>query len=296
MDSGYRQTPASNQRRQTVWLWMLFILLAVLVGCLAYLLVQAVAGRPSASTSVTKSVPTASTNQWGDRYCYAGAPRTTASFPYQITVLTNTGYLVGYCETRKDPVWVCYRLFRPDNLQAPPRPKTFEPDPRTTGRAVSRDYTGSGYDRGHMAPNYAIAVCYGSQAQQETFLMSNIIPQRPALNRQVWERLEQTEIKDYACKYGRVWVIDGPVFHGHDHLKGGEDIPDACYKIICREENGKPTVLAFIMPQTVNGSESAQQYLTSVREIEQETGLDFFSALPADLQQRFEMETARGMW
>jgi len=41
---------------------------------------------------------------------------------------------------------------------------------------TSHDYTGSGYNRGHCAPNYAIAVCYGAQAQLETFLMSNILP------------------------------------------------------------------------------------------------------------------------
>jgi len=125
--------------------------------------------------------------------------------------------------------------------------------------------------------------------------MSNILPQRPALNRQIWERLEQTEIKEYAPRFRQIWVIDGPIFHNRNRLRGGEEIPDACFKIIVREEDGRPSVLAFIMPQTVIGTESAQQYLSSIDEIEKETGLDFFSMMPTDLQQRFEMETARGM-
>ncbi|MEI7881374.1 MAG: hypothetical protein WCI95_10925 [bacterium] len=62
--------------------------------------------------------------------------------------------------------------------------------------------------------------------------------------------------------------------------KGGEDVPDACFKIIVREEGGQPSVLAFIMPQSVNGTESPQQYLTSIHEIELETGLAFGQFIP----------------
>ena len=126
--------------------------------------------------------------------------------------------------------------------------------------------------------------------------MSNITPQRPALNWQIWEHLEQTEIKEYAPRFRQIWVIDGPISHNRNRLSGCEDVPDACFKIIVREEGGQPSVLAFIMPQTVTGTESAQQYLTRIDEIEKETGLDFFSAMPADIQQRFEMEPAGGMW
>ena len=147
-----------------------------------------------------------------------------------------------------------------------------------------------------MAPNYAIAVCYGLQGQLETFLMSNVIPQRPALNRQVWEHLEQTEIKDYAPRFNQIWVIDGPVFRSHNRLTGGEDVPDACYKIIVKEDGGTPQVLAFLMPQSMRGTESPQQFLTSIDEIEKETGLDFFTAMPDDQQRKLEGETAKGMW
>jgi len=169
-------------------------------------------------------------------------------------------------------------------------------DTRTRARVSTHDYSRSGYDRGHMAPNYAIAVCYGRQGQLETFLMSNVIPQRPALNRQVWEHLEQTEIKDYAPRFKQIWVIDGPVFRNRNQLRGGEDIPDACFKIIVKEGNGVPQVLAFIMPQTVRGTEMPQQFLTSIDEIEKETGLDFFAAMPDDMQGKFEGKTATGMW
>ena len=48
-----------------------------------------------------------------------------------------------------------------------------------------------------------------------------------------------TEIREYTPQYRQIWIINGPVFHRHDHLRRGEEIPDACYKIICREQDGQ---------------------------------------------------------
>ena len=143
MDSGLRQTPSPNQRRQTIWMWVAFLALAILIGCFAVLLLRTFNERPS--KPIPESTPhIATTAPWANRYCYVGTPRPTPAFSYQITILTNTGFLVGYCEARKDPVWAAYRLFRPDSFTAPPRPKTFVPDTRTTSRTHSGDYSGSG--------------------------------------------------------------------------------------------------------------------------------------------------------
>jgi len=92
-------------------------------------------------------------------------------------------------------------------------------------------------------------------------------------------------------------VIDGPVF-GQEakRLACGVAVPTACFKIIVEAERGQPKTLAFIMPQTVEGTESPGEFLTNVGEIEKETGLDFFSELPKDAQSRMEAETAKGMW
>ncbi len=224
-------------------------------------------------------------------------PKAGASSTSVIHVLTNEGYVVGYCEARKDPVWVCYRLSEVASFKAPPRPKQFVVDARTRAKVASTNYTNSGYDRGHMAPNYGVALCYGAHAQQETFLMSNIIPQSPNLNRRVWEQLEQAEIKTYAQRFKQLWAVDGPIFRGSPKkLGGGVSVPDACFKILAVEENKQPRILAFIMPQTVNGDEVPQQFLTSVAEIEKETGLNFFSELPKDVEQRVEAQTADRVW
>lgn len=232
----------------------------------------------------------------GDRY-YAGMPQPARDFSGDISVLDNTGYSVGYCRARKAAVWAAYRAFRVGDLKAPPRPKHFDPDPRIPGSPVSGDYTNSGYDRGHLAPNYIIAICYGTRAQAETFQMTNVLPEKPELNREVWEHLEEQEARVYAQRYGTLWVMVGPVFDDAiEKLRGGEEIPDKLWKVMVREDGGHPEVLAFMVPQNVTGHEPVSQFLTSVAEIQRETRLDFLRDLPDDEEAKVEAGTAAGMW
>ena len=212
-------------------------------------------------------------------------------------MLTNTGYLSGYCEARRNPAWVSFSVSSITVGPSGKRLSKFVTDTRTQSRVAHEAYTGSGYDRGHMAPNYAIATRYGHGAQRETFLMSNITPQAPELNRIWWRILEEKEANDFAMRLERVWVLTGPMFDQRiERLASGVEIPDAFYRIILDEENGLPRVLAFIAPQTVTGNEPLSQFLSSVREIERQTGLDFYPELPKEVQERLETGKAERLW
>jgi len=287
---------AENQNK--LWIW--WIVAIVLVVCVAVLAIQCVSyfqqcqvGKPTAPQE--QAAPP--TKPHADRrYLYAGNPRPLPSFQGQIQILTNKAFLVGYDNARKDPVWTGYRLFKVSNMQAPKRPELFTVDDRTSARVSSTDYTGSGFDRGHSAPSLAIGVCYGQAAQLETFLMSNIVPQRPKFNRGVWNNLEQMEIRKYAQELEEIWVLTGGVFEGTNHLASGIDVPSACYKIILDEVKGKSRVLAFIMGQNINGADDFANYLTSVDMIEQKTGLDFLGDLPDDVEDKLESQVAGRMW
>ena len=227
---------------------------------------------------------------------YGGLPNA-ARYGQPIVVLTNIGYLSGYCEGRRNPAWVGFSISSITVGSTAKRPSKFLTDTRTASPVAHGDYTGTGYDRGHMAPNYAIGTRYGHEAQRETFLMSNITPQSPDLNRIWWRVLEEKEANDFAVRLERVWVVTGPVFAGEvKKLPSGVDIPTAFYRIILDEENGQPRVLAFIAPQTVTGHEPLAQFLTSVREIERQTGLDFYPELPREVQERFETGKAERLW
>lgn len=214
-------------------------------------------------------------------------------------VLRNDGTLIGWSDLRVNPLWVRYRLQAVDDPHSGKRPN-FQRDWRTLWPIAPESYFGSGYDRGHMAPNYAIATVHGRDAQKQTFLMSNISPQRPDLNRKLWQRLEEVVIDHFVPRFGAVEVITGPVFPASFfdnafNRVGLVEVPQAFYKVIV-VPNEQPRALAFLMPQTAQGNEPLDRYLVSIDEIEARTGLDFFSLLPDDIETRLEGKVQAQGW
>ncbi|MFC7414186.1 DNA/RNA non-specific endonuclease [Larsenimonas suaedae] len=213
--------------------------------------------------------------------------------------LINHGFLVGWSDVRGNPLWVTYRLTRVKDPHSDPRPRGFREDWRSLWPITSRDYSHSGFDRGHMAPNYAMSVVHGRASQLDTFLMTNISPQKPDLNRKVWQRLEEVVIDHFVPRFGTVWVTTGPIFDKDiRRMDSLIEIPDAFYKILVVPGSvGKPPkALAFIMPQTVKGNEPLSDFVVSIDTIEQRTGLDFFSDLPDNLETRLESTVDSKAW
>jgi endonuclease G len=217
-------------------------------------------------------------------------------------VLRNHGFILGYSDLRGNPLWVEYALTSVEqNRPSLKRPDRFETDWRSINRVSQESYRHSGYDRGHLAPNYAISRLYGSEGQADSFLMTNISPQRPKLNRQVWQRLEEMEVKHFAKLFGKVWVITGPVFDDKTERLLSDwmvEIPDAFYKIYATEDaSGKPSAsLAFLVPQNVNGQESLAQFVTSIDSIEAQTGIDFFAELDDRAEAQLEAAVEPMPW
>jgi endonuclease G len=148
-----------------------------------------------------------------------------------------------------------------------------------------------------MAPNFAIATRYGETAQRETFLMSNITPQRHTLNAGLWRELEMRIATSYPARYGEVWVITGPVFGPSPRtLRGGVAVPDAFFKIIIDEQDGKLRTLAFLVPQDAPEGADPARYLTTIDEIERRTGLDFLPELDEPAQRAIEAQRAGRVW
>ena len=272
------------------------IIAAIAALLLLAALITAVVWAVMVERNRTASPATTTRTDSSELRIYGGLPNS-AAYGHPIVVLTNFGYLSGYCEARRNPAWVSFSISSITVGSTAKRLTKFITDTRTTSRVAHQDYTGSGYDRGHMAPNYAIGTRYGHEAQRETFLMSNISPQSRELNQIWWRILEEKEANDFAVRLERVWVVTGPVFTGDvKKLPSGVDVPTAFYRIILDEEHGQPRVLAFIAPQTVTGHEPLAQFLTSVREVERQTGLDFHPQLPKDVQDRMETVKAARVW
>lgn len=249
--------------------------------------------RPTISCPIEEAVRLETKKQ--QNQVYAGLPKYAGTEP-PLTILYNQAYVVGYSEFRENPLWVGYRLERTHIPLQGKRPSKFTTDSRTKSRVESKEYNRVGYDRGHLAPSFGIGHSFGPDAQRETFLMSNIAPQKPNLNRKVWKNLEEQE-NNLADSFGPIWVLAGPIFDDHRQLlDDGVEIPDEFFKIIIDEQGDQIRVLPFIIPQEVQGREQLGNFLTTVDEIESLTHLDFFSPLSDANENRLEAAKPTRIW
>ena len=238
-----------------------------------------------------------------DADSYAGLPRAQdmALLPWQAQwfhVIDPAGFVLGYSERLKNPLWVAYRLDERSEEKPHQRPKSFTVDRQTLARVNADDYRDSGFNRGHMAPNYAMSRFIGRQAQLNSFRMSNIVPQKAHLNQKLWQRLEEIETDVYARLPGPLWVIMGPLFPAEPkRLASGVAIPTAFFRIWLREDAaGQPQALAFIVPQQVSGYEPLDQFVVSIDEVERRTGLDMFHQLDDRREVALESKVDSRAW
>ena len=187
--------------------------------------------------------------------------------------LCNMGYAVLYNPKTKTPIYSAEYLdpnkVNDNNIK---RENTFYSDPRVDNSPRPEDYTRSGYDRGHMAPNGNMD--YDRKAAVESFYMTNIVPQvGKNMNRGIWATLEK-QTRSWAQKMGGVYVLTGPIYHNkpYRYIKNNIAIPDAFYKIVYNR-NGE--TIAFIMNNEEIQSKNPQEYVVSVTNIESLTGMSF---------------------
>ena len=211
----------------------------------------------------------------------------------KIQVLKNIGYISAFSNDLSVPIWVGYVATYPFKFDTVKRPSSFIHDTRAYGSAEHRDYSNTGYDRGHMAPNYVIGRCYGEKAQMETFLLTNIVPQKPNMNRGVWCDIEQYIANNLSKKYGKVLVFVGPIFKGNiAKLKGKVAIPTACYAVVMvMSKSREISAIGFIVPQSPT-KKSIWDYCVPIDEIERLTGIDFLPQLPDEIENKVESSTS----
>lgn len=171
----------------------------------------------------------------------------------------------------------------------------FQTDRNVEGCANSRDYTGSGYDRGHMAP--AADMKFDRKAMERCFLMTNIAPQSHALNGGTWNKLEE-KCRNWARVDSAIIIICGPLLNPEPTEFIGESrvaVPQAFFKVVLSPHANPPRAIGFIMPNSrVAGG--LQTTAVSVDSVESATGLDFFSALPDSIENIVESKCNFHYW
>lgn len=206
-------------------------------------------------------------------------------------IICHTGYTLAYDAQNKTPQWVAWELTKAETQGKEKRNDKFQEDPQVRGvKVTNNDYAGSGYDRGHMAP--AGDMKWNAQAMEESFYMTNMCPQLHSLNAGDWNELEN-RCREWAKKYNKVYIVCGPIYREQRKAKYiGKNrirVPDEFYKVVLIYEKQKTVALGFLFEHK-KGQKPLKEYLTTVDHIENITGLDFFPALPDDLEKRLEAE------
>ena len=213
-------------------------------------------------------------------------------------LMTGEYFSLSYNKEKGIPNWVTWRLNK-NNFGEAERQNDFRPDNRLPdgwARVTPTDYTGSGFDRGHLCPSADRSSSEG--ANSSTFLMTNMAPQTHALNAGPWEDLESYSRS--LAKRNNLYIIAGQ-YGEKGRLKNKVTIPTNFYKIIVVLPNGEninqsTRVIAVDMPNVEGiGSKKWREYKTTVRELEQKTGYNFLETLPADVQNALEskIDTAK---
>lgn len=228
-------------------------------------------------------------------------------------LMEKPAFSLSYNRDKGTPNWVSWHLDT-DWVGTLARVDTFRADPRVSPdwyRVQSTDYFSSGFDRGHMTPNADRDHQNRIPINQETFLMSNIVPQAPDNNQGPWADMEN-ELRTLLTIDGdqyELYIVSGPVGVGgtgsngpaNTIANGNVTVPEATWKVVLMMPKGENDLtrisaatrtIAVMMPN-IQGirNNDWQIYLTTVDAVEQETGYNFFANVPDAIENAIEAGT-----
>lgn len=225
-------------------------------------------------------------------------------------LVNRTDYAASYNNDRGTANWVSWHLSSAWRGSAR-RCNCFAVDtslPSNFYRPSTSDYTGSGFDRGHLCPSADRT--YSSAANRSTFYMTNIAPQAPDNNQRSWNSLENY-CRTLASRGNELHIIAGVAGRGGSGRNGSAstidggriDVPDSFWKVILVLPNGtndvrrvstSTRVIAVNIPNDQGISTSWGSYRTTVDNIERLTGYDLFENISNSIESTLESRVDRG--
>jgi endonuclease G len=225
-----------------------------------------------------------------------GIPAPTSTGDPNAFLSVKSDYAISYNGSRKVPNWVSWEL-NTSYLGTSDRQDDFRPDntfPATEPQAQLADYSGSGFDRGHMCPSADRTLTIPDN--QQTFYLTNMVPQSAHNNRGPWAQLEE-ESRTIANTGKELFVISGGVFSASSTTIGsGVSVPDKTFKVIVvldavgqgpADVTTSTRVIAVMMPNSdalITQSAPWRNFRVSVDDIEAATGDNFLSDVDPAVQ------------
>ena len=213
--------------------------------------------------------------------CKVHAPYGFPNSAKPVQPLCQQAYLVGYDAAAKLPEFVMYELLPQNALGCVARTNAFAANQFVPNGAVPGDYAGTGYDKGHMAPDGDLS--WDTQVEFESFLMTNMSPQAGSLNRGIWKLLE-TSVRGWVVQGNQsFWIVSGGVYGPGDKTIGkGVVVPHAFYKIVIDNQTGQAAGWMFphVDPYPNLGNDLTK-FRLPIAQIEQQAGVKY--AFPANV-------------
>lgn len=194
--------------------------------------------------------------------------------------LCFNGFAVAYSGVSRTPLWSAEHLTpqRLKQAKSISRENNFHEEDQipTRYRARLSDYSRSGYDRGHMAPNGDMA----NRAQQyDSFSLANMVPQSPKNNQEVWRNLEEATRTFVTKQKQDAYVITGPAFLSGELKQVGQVlVPTHVFKAVYFPQLNLAG--AYFAPN----DQSGQVDVVSIKQLEQSLGINLFPSMPAALK------------
>jgi endonuclease G len=205
-------------------------------------------------------------------------------------------YSLAYNRDTGEANWVSWHLSS-SWLGSAPRQDDFRADttlPAGWYQVQATDFSGSGFDRGHMCPSADRTITVADNSA--TFLMTNMIPQLPANNQIVWANLE-SYCRTLVSQGNELYIISGGWGSQYYIANGHVNVPADTWKVIIVLPNGSNDVsrvttstrtIGVWIPNSGSLNSDWRTYRVSVDQIEGLTGDNFFSNVPASIQSVIE--------
>lgn len=210
-------------------------------------------------------------------------------------VINHTGYSLLYNEPFEQASWVAYELTKEETNNIYSRTDKFLVDPLVkTGTANDADYSGSGFDRGHLAP--AADMGWSEVTEAESFYYSNMSPQEPGFNRGIWKKLEDL-VRSWAVENNSIYIVTGPILTNGLPTIGPDkvSVPKYFYKVILDYTEPDIKAIGLLIPNS-SQSASLQSFVVPIDSIEALSGIDFYPKLPDIQENKLESTITLDKW
>jgi len=212
-------------------------------------------------------------------------------------------YTLSYNGLLKNANWGAWEL-NAAWMGSQSRTNAFRPDPNLPAsipQAQLADYSGSGWDRGHLCPSADRTI--DQTDNEDTFVLTNMLPQAPNNNQGPWEKLESYS-RCLVFQGKQLYTVFGGLYEGPPrYTEPGSTVrvPSHTWKVITvldapGQGPGDVTfatrVIAVIMPNDnsqIGINDPWRNFRFTTRQVEQRAGLNFMSAVPQGIQDVIEM-------